>query len=293
MAEISTRLNDLRESMTEETISDPIWEKIRQDAVEIIESEPVLACQIQEIVLDRSSLEEVLSFRLAEKLTFLSHWEFHLEEVFLEAMRGDPQIGQAIRKDIEAIYERDPACENHITPVLYYKGFKAICCHRVSHWLWKNGRRQLALHLQSLNSEFFGVDIHPAAVVGSGILLDHATGFVAGETSRIADDVSILQAVTLGGTGKESGDRHPKIERGVLIGAGAKILGNITIGACSRIGANSVVLESVPPNVTVVGVPSRIVGTSNGDDPARKMDHDVRCGSESDEAKISRFQARS
>jgi len=257
---------------------DPIWEKIRRDAAEIIESEPVLACQIQEIVLDRSSLEEVLSFRLAEKLTFLSHREFHLEEVFLEAMSEDPRIGQSIRRDIQAIYERDPACRNHITPLLYYKGFKAICCHRVSHWLWRQGRHQLALHLQSLNSEFFGVDIHPAAGIGSGILLDHATGFVAGETSRIADDVSILHAVTLGGTGKESGDRHPKIERGVLIGAGAKILGNITIGACSRIGANSVVLESVPRHVTVVGVPARIVSKSTGDDPARHMDHDVRCG---------------
>ncbi|MGE9291457.1 MAG: serine O-acetyltransferase [Puniceicoccales bacterium] len=279
--------------MSVKTTSDPIWEKIRQDAIEIIESEPVLACQIQEIILDRSTLEEVLSYRLAEKLTFLSHWEFHLEEVFLDAMTSDPQIGRAIRNDIQAIYERDPACLNHITPVLYYKGFKAIVCHRISHWLWNQGRKQLALHLQSLKSEFFGVDIHPAAVIGSGILLDHATGFVAGETSRIADDVSILHAVTLGGTGKESGDRHPKIERGVLIGAGAKILGNITIGACSRIGANSVVLESVPPNVTVVGVPSRIVGTSTGDDPAHKMDHDVRCGSERQSSELPSSSAQS
>ena len=277
MAEIATRVRDLREPMIQQPKNDPIWESIRQDATEIIKNEPVLACQIQEIVLDRSSLEEVLSYRLAEKLTFLSHWEFHLEEVFLEAMQSDPTIGQAIRNDIEAIFERDPACLNHITPLLYYKGFKAICCHRVSHWLWQRGRQQLALHLQSLNSEFFGVDIHPAAEIGSGILLDHATGFVAGETSRIADDVSILHAVTLGGTGKESGDRHPKIGRGFLIGAGAKILGNITVGECSRIGANSVVLESVPPHVTVVGVPSRIVGASMCSDPAQKMDHDVRC----------------
>jgi len=262
---------------TEVSISDPVWETIRRDAVQIVENEPVLAQQIQEIVLERPSLEEVLSFRLAEKLTFLSHWEFHLEEVFMEAMTADPTIGQAIRRDIEAIFERDPACQNFITPLLYYKGFKSICCHRISHWLWRQGRHQLALHLQSLNSEFFAVDIHPAAEIGSGILLDHATGFVAGETSRIADDVSILHAVTLGGTGKDSGDRHPKIERGVLIGAGAKILGNITVGACSRIGANSVVLESVPPHVTVVGVPARIVVNSPGDDPARRMDHDVRC----------------
>lgn len=277
--------------MTADTTTDPVWEQIRKDAIEIIESEPVLARQIQEIVLDRSSLEEVISFRLAEKLTFLSHWEFHLEEVFLGAMRADAGIGDSIRRDIQAIHERDPACRNHITPVLYYKGFKAICCHRVSHWLWNEGRHQLALHLQSLNSEFFGVDIHPAAVIGSGILLDHATGFVAGETSRIADDVSILHAVTLGGTGKESGDRHPKIERGVLIGAGAKILGNITVGECSRIGANSVVLENIPPHVTVVGVPSRIVSTSTGDDPARRMDHDVRCGSEKKTPDFSRDQA--
>jgi len=268
--------------MTVKIIADPVWDRIREDARDIIKSEPVLACQIQEIVLDRSSLEEIISFRLAEKLTFLSHWEFHLEDVFLEAMNADTTIGAAIREDIEAIHERDPACENYITPVLYYKGFKAICCHRVSHWLWRQGRRQLALHLQSLTSEFFGVDIHPAAVIGSGILLDHATGFVAGETCRIADNVSILHAVTLGGTGKESGDRHPKIEQGVLIGAGAKILGNITIGQCSRIGANSVVLESVPPHSTVVGVPARIVAASPGDDPARRMDHDVRCGSKAE-----------
>ena len=278
--------------MSREKTSDPVWEKIRLDAEEIIESEPVLAPQIQEIILDRTSLEEVLSFRLAEKLTFLSHWEFHLEEVFLEAMGSDPRIGAAIRRDIEAIHERDPACQNYITPVLYYKGFKAICCHRVSHWLWQNERHQLALHLQSLNSEFFGVDIHPAAFIGSGILLDHATGFVAGETSRIADDVSILHEVTLGGTGKETGDRHPKIERGVLIGAGAKILGNITVGECSRIGANSVVLEPVPRNVTVVGVPARIVSTLEGEDPARRMDHDVRCQSDRKETKLSGLSSR-
>jgi len=252
---------------------DIVWSQIRSDALEIIESEPILACQIQEIVLDRNSLEEVLSYRLAEKLTFLSHWEFHLEEVFLEAMEKDPSIGQAARLDIEAIHSRDPACVNHITPLLYYKGFKAITCHRVSHWLWKNGRKQLALHLQSLNSEFFGVDIHPAAVIGAGILLDHATGFVAGETCVIADDVSILHAVTLGGTGKEKGDRHPKIGKGVLLGAGAKILGNITIGEGSRVGANSVVLDSIPPHVTVVGVPARVISEDKDSTPALQMDH--------------------
>ncbi|MFP4352853.1 MAG: serine O-acetyltransferase [Puniceicoccaceae bacterium] len=264
--------------MTTAIQTDPVWEEIRRDAADIIGNEPVLARQIQEIVLDRATLEEVLAFRLAEKLTFLGHWELHLEDVFLEAMADDPGIGAAVRRDIRAIVERDPACDTHITPVLYYKGFKAICCHRVSHWLWKRGRRHLALHLQSLTSEFFAVDIHPAAEIGSGILLDHATGFVAGETSRLADDVSILHAVTLGGTGKESGDRHPKIGRGVLIGAGAKILGNITIGECSRIGANSVVLEDIPPHVTVVGVPARIVSTEVGEDPARRMDHNVGCG---------------
>lgn len=264
--------------MTTVVQSDTVWEEIRRDADGIIKSEPVLAPQIQEIVLDRATLEEVLAHRLAEKLTFLSHWEFHLEEVFLEAMAKDPGIGEAVRRDISAIKERDPACHSLLTPVLYYKGFKAICCHRVSHWLWNQGRRQLALHLQSLTSEFFAVDIHPAAEIGSGILLDHATGFVAGETTRIADDVSILHAVTLGGTGKVSGDRHPKIGRGVLIGAGAKILGNITIGECSRIGANSVVLEDIPPHVTVVGVPARIVATESSGNPARRMDHNVGCG---------------
>lgn len=256
---------------------DPIWDNIRHDAQMIVESEPVLADQIREIVLEKSTLEETLSFRLAEKLTFLSHWEFHLEDVFLEAMESDPGIGMAIRRDIAAIQERDPACTDFVTPLLYYKGFKAITCHRISHWLWKQDRRHLAQHLQSLNSEFFSVDIHPAAEIGSGILLDHATGFVAGETSKIADDVSILHAVTLGGTGKDQGDRHPKIGRGVLIGAGAKILGNIKVGECSRIGANSVVLENVPAHVTVVGVPARVVATEVGDDPAKRMDHNVGC----------------
>jgi len=264
--------------MNSTAVSDPVWTSILEDARLIVENEPVLAPQVQEIVLERSSLEEVVSYRLAEKLTFLSHWEFHLEEVFLEAMASDPGIGEAVRRDISAIYERDPACLDHLTPLLYSKGFKAITCHGVSHWLWNEGRRHLAQHLQSLSSEFFAVDIHPAAEIGSGILLDHATGFVAGETSRIADDVSILHAVTLGGTGKEPGDRHPKIESGVLIGAGAKILGNITIGSCSRVGANSVVLENVPPHVTVVGVPARLVATQTVDDPARKMDHNVGCG---------------
>ena len=253
--------------------SDPVWSQIRRDAQQIIEQEPVLASQVQEIVLDRASLEEVIAYRLAGKLTFLSHWEYHLEHVFLEAMEADPSIGRAIRADIRAIHHRDPACLNAITPVLYYKGFKAICCHRVSHWLWRHHRRQLALHLQSLTSEFFAVDIHPAARIGSGILLDHATGFVAGETSRIADHVSILHAVTLGGTGKVSGDRHPKIDRGVLIGTGAKILGNIRVGEGARIGANSVVLEDVPPHVTVAGVPARVVSENEVESPADAMDH--------------------
>ena len=171
-----------------------------------------------------------------------------------------------------AVTERDPACMRLIEPVLYFKGFHAIQTHRLAHWLWNSGRKDFALYLQSRSSEVFQTDIHPAAVMGKGIFLDHATGLVVGSTSVIGDDVSMLQDVTLGGTGKERGDRHPKIRRGVLIGAGAKILGNIEIGACSRIAAGSVVLQAVPRNSTVAGVPAKVVGTAGCAEPARSMD---------------------
>jgi serine O-acetyltransferase len=158
---------------------------------------------------------------------------------------------------------------------MYFKGFQALSCYRVANFLWRNDRKDLALYLQSLIAVVYSVDIHPAAKIGNGILLDHATGFVAGETTSIDNDVSILHEVTLGGTGKERGDRHPKICSGVLIGAGAKILGNVTIGKGSRIGASSVVLNDVPPQVSVAGVPAKEIGTVKVSSPALGMDHNL------------------
>lgn len=252
---------------------DPIWTEIRQRAEEIVAEEPVLAAQVRHLILDSGSLEEVIGHQLADKLQFLSKTSLHLEPAFAEILRANPEIGEAIRHDLQAIKERDPACNDALTPLLFYKGFKAITASRMAAAFWQRGRRFLALHIQSMIAEFYGVDIHPAARIGHGVMLDHATGFVAGETSVIGDDVSILHAVTLGGTGKEGGDRHPKIGRGVLIGAGAKILGNIEIGEGAKIGANSVVLDPVPPHVTVAGVPAKMVATNENGDPAYEMDH--------------------
>ncbi|HEX4297787.1 MAG TPA: serine O-acetyltransferase, partial [Devosia sp.] len=168
--------------------------------------------------------------------------------------------------------ERDPATHRAIVPFLYFKGFQAIQTHRFAHALWAAGRRDFALYLQSRSSQVFQVDINPAARIGKGLMLDHATGFVVGETAVIGDNCSILQGVTLGGTGKADEDRHPKIGNGVLIGAGATVLGNIRVGDCARIGAGSVVVRDVPPRVTVVGVPARIVGEAGAPQPASAMD---------------------
>ena len=185
---------------------------------------------------------------------------------------ANPEWSKTLRVDMQAVYDRDPACERYIDPLLYFKGFHAIQTHRLAHWLWNTGRRDFALYLQSRMSAIFQVDIHPAVKMGQGIFFDHATGIVIGMTAVIEDDVSILQGVTLGGTGKETGDRHPKIRRGVLIGAGAEILGNIEVGCCSKVAAGSVVLKPVPNGVTVAGVPARIVGEAGCAEPSRSMD---------------------
>ena len=192
-------------------------------------------------------------------------------------MEANPGIGQSIRADIRATRDRDPAAKGFSEPFLYFKGFHALQTHRVAHFLWHGGRQSLALFLQNRTSEVFGVDIHPAARVGNGILIDHATSVVIGETAVIEDNVSILHEVTLGGTGKADGDRHPKVRHGVLIGAGAKILGNVEVGRGAKVGAGSVVLEDVPPHCTVAGVPAQIVGTPNVDEPALEMDHRLPC----------------
>jgi len=256
-----------------QTSQDTVWQRLREEAATAAASEPALQTLINGVVLERASLEETLATRLSRKLNYHSTPEGFLSETFLEVFHGTPSIGEQVRNDIIAIEERDPACESYLCPVLFFKGFQALTIYRIAHALWKDNRRTLALYLQSLVSEVFAVDIHPAAVIGSRILLDHATGFVAGETAVIEDDVSILHGVTLGGTGKEAGDRHPKVASGVLIGAGAKILGNIRIGECAKIGANSVVLSDVEPHTTVAGVPARPVGRAREDRPSRGMDH--------------------
>ncbi|MCX5516131.1 serine O-acetyltransferase [Kaistia algarum] len=251
---------------------DPIWSAIRADAEEIVRSEPAMASFVYGTILNSDRLEEAVACRISERLHHRDMSGEIIRQAFLEAYAGDPALGEALRVDIAAVVDRDPACNRAIEPVLYFKGFHAIQTHRLAHWLWSRGRRDFAYYLQSRASTVYQVDINPAVRLGKGIFFDHATAIVVGETAVIEDNVSILQGVTLGGTGKETGDRHPKVRHGVLIGAGAKILGNIEIGHCSRVAAGSVVLHAVPPNTTVAGVPAKVVGSAPCAEPSRAMD---------------------
>jgi len=251
---------------------DPVWTRIRKEAEDIVAREPELATFIYSSVLHHDRLEAAVVHRIAERLDHSALSGELIRQAYSEALREARDIGNAFRADLVAVYDRDPATSRFIDPLLYFKGFHAIQAHRLAHWLHKKGRRDFAFYIQSRSSAEFQVDINPAARIGRGIFLDHATGFVVGETAVIEDDVSILHGVTLGGTGKENEDRHPKIRRGVMIGAGAKILGNIEIGQCARIAAGSVVLKSVPNNVTVAGVPAKIVGEAGCSEPSRTMD---------------------
>ncbi len=257
--------------------TDPVWQTIREETQASVQREPMLASFLHATILNHDSLESALSFHLAQKLDCATLPALLIREVIEEALQADPRIGKAIRCDIKAVRERDSACDSHATPFLYFKGFHALQAYRIAHWLWQQGRTSLALFLQNRISVEFGVDIHPAARIGCGILMDHATGVVIGETSVVKDNVSIMQEVTLGGTGKEHGDRHPKVDAGVLISAGAKILGNIRIGEGAKVGAGSVVLEDVPPHTTVAGVPARVVGHPRSDQPALDMNHGLNC----------------
>jgi len=249
-----------------------LWEQIQQETRAIADAEPVLTSFLQVTILGHSSLLAALSFLLAKKLGGEITPALMLQEVFDEAFSSDPIIEDQVNGDICAINTRDSACQGPSSAFLYYKGFHALQAWRAAHWLWITGRKPLAQVLQNRISVVFGVDIHPAAVIGKGIMFDHATGIVIGETAVVEDCVSILQSVTLGGTGKDSGDRHPKVRRGVLIGPGAKILGNIDIGEGSKIAAASVVLKDIPPHSIVAGVPATIVGTVNIESPAEQMD---------------------
>jgi serine O-acetyltransferase len=251
---------------------DPVWERIRDEAQEAVQSEPLLGGMIHGNVLHHDTLERALAYRFAQKLASAELSEQILREIADAAYAADPALGAAARADLVAVEDRDPACHRLIEPLLYFKGFQALQAYRVAHWLWGQGRRDFALLVQSRMSELFSIDIHPAARVGQGIMIDHAHAIVIGETAVVGDNVSMLHSVTLGGTGKDDGDRHPKIGDGVLIGAGAKVLGNITVGRCSRIAAGSVVLADVPPCKTVAGVPARIVGEAGCSQPARSMD---------------------
>ena len=250
---------------------DAVWQAVRAEAEEVAAGEPLLARLADEVVLSRGSIFESVGVRLSRKLGRNAIGEGDLYAIFMDAFSDDESIRRNIVYDIAAIKSRDPACTGFLNPILYYKGFMSISAHRVSHWLWNRGRKSAAHYIQSICIEIFGVDIHPAARFGGGILLDHATSFVAGETSVVEDNVSILHEVTLGGTGKAGGDRHPKVMSGVLIGAGAKLIGNIKIGTGAKIGAGSVVLDDVEPHTTVVGVPARPVASDIEDVPASEM----------------------
>jgi len=265
------------------TALDPVWRTIREEAEAMALSEPLVASWMHVAILHHDTLESALAYRIADKLGGTAIPPMVLREAAAEAFDAAPGISAAARADIVAVRERDPACHRYLEPILFFKGFQALISHRVAHWLWTQGRRDLALYLQMRMSEVFTVDIHPGARLGKGIMIDHAHGIVIGETAVVGDDVSMLHGVTLGGTGKEDGDRHPKIGAGVLIGAGAKILGNIRVGSCSRIAAGSVVLADVPSCKTVAGVPARIVGDAGCSNPARSMDHLVNCATHPDD----------
>lgn len=251
---------------------DPVWRQVRSEAEAAVAREPELGGFLYGAVLNHDRLEDAVVHRIASRLHHRDVPAELIVQAFADAFAAEPAIAEAIRVDMGAVYDRDPACNRLIEPLLYFKGFHALQTHRLANWLLRRGRKDFAYYLQSRSSGVFQTDINPKVPVGKGIFLDHATGLVVGETAVIEDDVSILQGVTLGGTGKESGDRHPKIRHGVLIGAGAKILGNIEVGACSRVAAGSVVLKPVPPGSTVAGVPAKVVGQAGCDSPARKMD---------------------
>lgn len=262
MAETRTKLAEL----------DPVWARIRAEAEESVEHEPLLGGVVHSSIMHHKTLESALAYRVSTKLTSNEISEQILREICDMAYADDDSLGMAARADIVAVYDRDPACDRFLLPMMFFKGFQAIQAYRVANWLWRQGRRDMARFFQMRGSEVFGVDIHPAARIGKGIMIDHAHSIVIGETAVVGDNVSMLHSVTLGGTGKEEQDRHPKIGDGVLIGAGAKVLGNIKIGHCSRIAAGSVVLQEVPPCKTVAGVPAKIVGEAGCDQPSVNMD---------------------
>ncbi len=253
----------------------PVWASLRNEAERAAKSEPALASLLNAVVISHENLGDALSYQLARKLGDQELRAMSLRELATQAYRSDPELVAIAEADLRAVYERDPACKGYVQPFLFFKGFQALQTQRVAHWLWNQGRETIAFYLQSRVSEVFQVDIHPATRIGSGVFVDHGTGIVIGETAVIGNDVSLLQGVTLGGTGADRGDRHPKIGNGVLLGAGAKVLGNIKIGDFAKIASGSVVLKDVPAHCTAAGVPARLINCPTCDEPARKMDHSL------------------
>ena len=256
-----------------EALAPPVWAALRNEAEHVAKEEPSLASLLNAVILRHRDLADAMSYQLARKLADQELRAMSLREVAQEVYAADPSIIAQAEADLRAVFERDPACKGYVQPFLYFKGFLALQTHRIAHALWRDGREAMAFYLQSRMSELFQVDIHPAAVIGAGAFLDHGTGIVIGETAVVGDDVSMLHGVTLGGTGAGRGERHPKIGSGVLLGAGAKVLGNITVGDYAKIASGSVVLKSVPAHCTAAGVPARLVNCPTCEEPAKSMDH--------------------
>ena len=251
----------------------PVWAALRNEAYAASKNEAALASLLAAVILNHKNLGDALSYQLARKLGDQELRAMSIRDIAEEAFSSEPALVETAEADLRAVFERDPACKGYVQPFLFFKGFQALQTQRVAHWLWKQGRETLAFYLQSRSSEIFQVDIHPATVIGKGVFIDHGTGIVIGETAVIGDDVSMLQGVTLGGTGAERGDRHPKIGKGVLLGAGAKVLGNIRVGDYAKVASGSVVLKPVPAHCTAAGVPARLVNCPTCEEPARSMDH--------------------
>ncbi|MFM1815612.1 MAG: Serine acetyltransferase [Pseudomonadota bacterium] len=259
-----------------EDLRDPVWSELRRESLVAQAVEPALAGFFQSTVLDHERIEDSVVHRLSQRLDHPDVGARVIAGVFHEMLARNENLGRIFRADLAAVFDRDPACNRYIEPLLYFKGFHALVTHRFAHELWISGRQDFSYYLQSQSSRIFAVDIHPAAEIGVGIMFDHGTGIVIGETARIGDNCSILHEVTLGGTGSVGGDRHPKIGDNVMIGAGAKVLGNIHVGDCSRVAAGSVVLKDVPERSTVAGVPAKVIGSAGCPEPARTMDQLLR-----------------
>ncbi|MFO1013504.1 MAG: serine O-acetyltransferase [Caulobacteraceae bacterium] len=253
----------------------PVWAALRNEAQHVAATEPSLASLINAVILKHSNLAHALSYQLARKLGDQELRAMSLREVCEEAYAADPSIVVAAEADLRAVFERDPACKGYVQPFLFFKGFLALQTHRISHWLWNQGREPMAFYLQSRTSELFQLDIHPGAKMGQGIFLDHGTGIVIGETAVVGDDVSMLHGVTLGGTATDRVDRHPKIGKGVLIGAGASIIGNIRVGDYAKVGSGSVVTKPVPDGCTAVGVPAQLINCPTCGEPSKSMDQTI------------------